>query len=155
LAKMARKRSESLSGDSKSTVLSMDLAKKTKQLALVAIILLKEVKKLANKEPKGGSGQGTGKASDKKGDQYYDVEVSLEELAEYLFADLELPDLEKKQFRFITEETIKRKGYRFQGIRPRLSKKETLKRKIRRQKWLKRTEHTIQSPMRTLPISQR
>ena len=39
-----------------------------------------------------GSGQGTGKASDKKGDQYYDVEVSLEELAEYLFADLQLPD---------------------------------------------------------------
>jgi uncharacterized sporulation protein YeaH/YhbH (DUF444 family) len=62
------------------------------------------------------------------------VEVSLEELAEYLFNDLELPDLEKKQFRFVSQETIKRKGYRFKGIRPRLSKKETLKRKIRRQK---------------------
>ena len=55
-------------------------------------------------------------------------------MAEYLFADLELPDLEKKQFKFISHETLKRKGYRFQGIRPRLSKKETLKRKIRRQK---------------------
>jgi sporulation protein YhbH len=95
---------------------------------------VKRGQKIGPKRSKQGQGQGTGKASDKKGDQYYDVEVSLEELAEYLFADLDLPDLEKKQFRFITEETIKRKGYRFQGIRPRLSKKETLKRKIRRQK---------------------
>tara|TARA_R110002074_G_scaffold349387_1_gene519824 strand:+ start:2414 stop:3643 length:1230 start_codon:yes stop_codon:yes gene_type:complete len=95
---------------------------------------LKRGQKVGRQRAKGAKGQGTGKASDKKGDQYYDVEVSLEELAEYLFADLDLPDLEKKQFRFITEETIKRKGYRFQGIRPRLSKKETLKRKIRRQK---------------------
>jgi uncharacterized sporulation protein YeaH/YhbH (DUF444 family) len=63
----------------------------------------------------------------------------LEELAEYLFADMELPDLEKKQFRFVTQETVKRKGYRFQGIRPRLSKKETLKRKIRRQKMAEKT----------------
>jgi sporulation protein YhbH len=95
---------------------------------------LKRGQKIGQQRAKQSQGQGTGKASDKKGDQYYDVEVSLEELAEYLFADMELPDLEKKQFRFITDETIKRKGYRFQGIRPRLSKKETLKRKIRRQK---------------------
>jgi len=95
---------------------------------------LKRGQKIGKQRANKGQGQGTGKASDKKGDQYYDVEVTLEELAEYLFADMELPDLEKKQFRFITDETIKRKGYRFQGIRPRLSKKETLKRKIRRQK---------------------
>ena len=95
---------------------------------------LKRGKKIGQKRTKQAQGQGSGKASDQKGEQYYDVEVSLEELAEYLFADMELPDLEKKQFRFITEKTIKRKGYRFQGIRPRLSKKETLKRKIRRQK---------------------
>jgi len=95
---------------------------------------LKRGQKIGKKRAEKGQGQGSGKASDKKGDQYYDVEVSLEELAEYLFADMELPDLEKKQFRFITEKTIKRKGYRFQGIRPRLSKKETLKRKIRRRK---------------------
>ena len=95
---------------------------------------LKRGQKIGQKRAEKGKGQGTGKASDQRGDQYYDVEVTLEELAEYLFADMELPDLEKKQFRFITDETIKRKGYRFQGIRPRLSKKETLKRKIRRQK---------------------
>ncbi len=95
---------------------------------------LKRGQKIGQKRAKQGQGQGTGKGGNQKGENYYDVEVTLEELAEYLFADMELPDLEKKQFRFITDETIKRKGYRFQGIRPRLSKKETLKRKIRRRK---------------------
>jgi sporulation protein YhbH len=95
---------------------------------------VKRGQKIGKQRAEKGSGQGSGKASDQKGDEYYDVEVSLEELAEYLFNDLELPDLEKKQFRFVSQESIKRKGYRFKGIRPRLSKKETLKRKIRRQK---------------------
>lgn len=95
---------------------------------------LKKGQKIGQKRAEKAKGQGTGKASNEKGDEYYDVEVTLKELAEYLFADLELPDLEKKQFRFVSQESIKRKGYRFKGIRPRLSKKETLKRKIRRQK---------------------
>ncbi len=80
------------------------------------------------------AGQGTGRATNEKGEEYYDVEVTLEELAEHLFNDLELPDLEKKQFRFVSQEAVKRKGYRFKGIRPRLAKKETIKRKIRRRK---------------------
>jgi len=78
--------------------------------------------------------QGEGEAGNEEGDEKYEVEITLEELAEYLFSDLELPDLEKKKFRFIEQFTYKRKGYRFEGIRPRLSKKETLKRKIRRKK---------------------
>jgi len=71
---------------------------------------------------------------DKAGDEKYEIEMSLEELAEYLFADLNLPELEKKRFKFITEEKMKRKGKRPWGIRPRLSKKETIKQKIRRRK---------------------
>ena len=91
--------------------------------------------KIGKQRAKKGKGQGTGsKGSNEKGEEYYDVEVTIEELAEYLFNDLELPDLEKKQFRFLSQESIKRKGYRFKGIRPRLSKKETIKRKIRRKK---------------------
>ena len=64
----------------------------------------------------------------------YEIEMSLAELAEYLFSDLNLPDLERKRFKFITEEKMKRKGKRPYGIRPRLSKKETIKQKIRRKK---------------------
>ena len=95
---------------------------------------LKRGQKIGKKRADQAKNQGTGDASDQKGDEYYDVEVTLEELAEYLFSDLELPDLEKKQFRFVSQESVKRKGYRFKGIRPRLSKKETIKRKIRRRK---------------------
>ena len=96
---------------------------------------LKRGQKIGHKRAQKGKGQGTGsKGSNEKGEEYYDVEVTIEELAEYLFNDLELPDLEKKQFRFVSQESIKRKGYRFKGIRPRLSKKETIKRKIRRKK---------------------
>ena len=95
---------------------------------------LKRGQKIGAKRAKKASGQGSGGAGNEPGEEYYDVELTLEELAEYLFSDLKLPDLEKKRFRFVSQESIKRKGYRFQGIRPRLSKKETIKRKIRRRK---------------------
>lgn len=83
---------------------------------------------------KGDKKKGNGKASDQSGDEYYDVEISLEELAEYLFVDLELPDLEKRKFKFIKDKKLKRSGYRKKGARFKLSKKETLKRKIKRKK---------------------
>ena len=95
---------------------------------------LRRGQKVGPSKNKKNKGQGSGKASDKRGKEYYDVEISLEELAEYLFSNLKLPNLEKKRFRFIDQKRLKRKGHRFNGIRPRLSKKETLKRKIRRQK---------------------
>jgi len=78
--------------------------------------------------------EGGNRASDKPGEEYYEVEITLEELAEYLFADLALPDLEKKKFRFIKDKKLKRSGYRKKGIRFKLSKKETIKRKIKRKK---------------------
>ena len=81
--------------------------------------------------------QGRGKPEkpgNDKGEEYYDVELTLDELAKYLFEDLNLPDLNKKNSSNVMAEKIKRKGYRKKGIRARLSKKETLKNKIRRQK---------------------
>ena len=74
------------------------------------------------------------KAGDKAGEEVYEIEMSLEELAGYLFNDLNLPELEKKNFKFTTQEKMKRKGKRPYGIRPRLSKKETIKQKLRRKK---------------------
>jgi len=83
---------------------------------------------------KKSSQKGGNKASDQPGEEYYEVEITLEELAEYLFTDLELPDLEKKKFKFIKDKKLKRSGYRKKGPRFKLSKKETLKRKIKRKK---------------------
>ena len=74
------------------------------------------------------------KPGDKPGEEVYEIEMSLEELASYLFSDLDLPELEKKNFKFTTQEKMKRKGKRPYGIRPRLSKKETIKQKLRRKK---------------------
>ena len=74
------------------------------------------------------------KPGDKPGEEMYEIEMSLTELAEYLFSDLNLPELERKKFRFITEEKMRIKGKRTYGIRPRLSKKETVKQKIKRKK---------------------
>ena len=83
-----------------------------------------------NKKQKGKPG----KPGNEAGEEYYEVEVTLEELSQYLFKDLELPDLEQKQMQEVLSEKFRRKGYRQQGIRPRLSKKETAKRRIRRKK---------------------
>jgi len=97
---------------------------------------IKRGQKIADAK-KQGKAQGD-KAGNKSGEEHYEVEVTLEELAEHLFADLELPDLERKKFKFIASEAYKRKGHRPYGIRPRLSKKETLKNKIRRKKIAKK-----------------
>ena len=74
------------------------------------------------------------KPGNEKGEEFYEVEITLEELASYLFDGLNLPDLEKKKLKNIVGEKFKRSGYRKKGIQPRLSKKETLKNKIRRKK---------------------
>ena len=79
------------------------------------------------------------KAGNDPGEEFYEVEITLEELAKYLFDDLSLPDLKKKSDASVMSEKIKRKGYRPKGIRPRLSKKETIKNKIRRQKKAERS----------------
>ena len=102
-------------------------------------IKIRRGQKIADaKQKQKGKAQGD-KAGNKSGEEHYEVEVTLEELAEHLFADLELPDLERKKFKFIASDAYRRKGHRPYGIRPRLSKKETLKNKIRRKKIAKKS----------------
>jgi len=94
---------------------------------------IKKGQKIKDGQKQKAKGQGK-KAGNEKGEEFYEVELTLDELAKYLFDDLNLPDLEKKSDASVLAEKIKRKGYRTKGIRARLSKKETLKNKIRRQK---------------------
>jgi uncharacterized protein len=72
------------------------------------------------------------KPSNEKGEEFYEVEITLEELAYYLFSGLELPDLEKKTIKNITGNKYQRHGYRPKGIRPRLDKKKTAIQRIKR-----------------------
>jgi len=92
---------------------------------------IKKGQKIKDGKKQKGKGR-PDKPGNEKGDDSYDVEISLDELAKYLFDDLELPELEKKKSAELFSEKFKRKGYRKKGIRPRLSKKETLKNKIKR-----------------------
>jgi sporulation protein YhbH len=74
------------------------------------------------------------KAGDRPGIDYYETDVSLDELIDLMFEDLELPDLERKKLREIPAARLtKRKGYRSVGIRVRLDKRRTVKAKLRRQ----------------------
>ena len=81
-------------------------------------------------------GQGTGtpdRAGDRPGVDYYETDVTLEELIDIMFEDLELPDLERKKLREIdAQRLVKRKGYRAAGIRVRLDKRRTVRAKVRR-----------------------
>jgi len=72
----------------------------------------------------GKDGKGSQQAGDKPGIDYYETDVSLDELIDLMFEDLELPDLERKRLRQIeVERLFKQKGFRRKGIRARLDKK--------------------------------
>jgi len=81
----------------------------------------------------GKDGEGSGRAGDQPGVDYYETDVTLEELIEIMFEDLELPDMERKILREVLSERIsKRKGYRKAGVRVHLDRRRTAKARIRR-----------------------
>lgn len=85
-----------------------------------------------------GKGRGEGKgepdrAGDRPGVDYYETEITLDELTDIMFEDLELPDLERKKLREIPAlQETKRKGYRRVGIRARLDKRRTVRARVKR-----------------------
>jgi uncharacterized protein len=93
-------------------------------------------------EPKPGDVVGQGKdgkaghqAGDRPGVDYYETDVSLDELIDLMFEDLELPDIERKRLRQIEiERQFRQKGFRRKGIRVRLDKKRTARSRIKRKK---------------------
>jgi sporulation protein YhbH len=103
----------------------------------------KNIKRGQQVGPKDEKQQTAGNAGDEKGVEYYEVEITLEELASYLFDSLELPDLEKKTFKKLLSERFKRHGHRNQGIRPRLDKKQTLKKKLKRKAAAERNKKMV------------
>jgi len=78
-------------------------------------------------------GQGDGQGGDKPGVDYYETDVTLEELIDIMFEDLELPNLERKALReVLSDQSSKRKGYRHVGIRVRLDKRRSAKQRVMR-----------------------
>src|SRR5712692_92221 len=86
---------------------------------------------VVGKTGKEGHGPADEKAGDRPGIDFYETDVTLEELIEIMFEDLELPNLERRALREIpAERTAKRKGYRHVGIRVRLDKRRTARQRV-------------------------
>jgi sporulation protein YhbH len=80
-------------------------------------------------------------AGDLPGVDYYETEITLEELTDLMFEDLELPYLERKHLTEIEiEQQYRRKGYRKKGIRVRLDKRRTARSRVKRKKATQREE---------------
>lgn len=77
--------------------------------------------------------EGSEKAGDRAGVDYYETEITLEELVEIMFEDLELPNQERKNLHQIEVEGKRRfSGYRRKDIRVRLSPQRTAIERVRR-----------------------
>jgi sporulation protein YhbH len=86
---------------------------------------------VVGKTGKEGQGKGEGQAGDRPGVDYFETDVTLEELVEIMFEDLELPNLERRALREIaSDKSSKRKGYRHVGIRVRLDKRRTARQRV-------------------------
>ncbi len=72
-----------------------------------------------------GAGHDSG-AGDQAGADYYEAEVSVDEIQELLFADLQLPNLVQKSPEDITVEDISFKDVRKKGLQSNIDKKRTI-----------------------------
>lgn len=82
---------------------------------------------------KPGDPDAAGEAGNTPGTDALETDISLEELVNIMFEDLELPDLQRKALREIeSKNAVQRKGYRRQGIRQRLDKRRTSRSRIKR-----------------------
>ena len=72
-------------------------------------------------------------AGDRPGFDYYETDITVEELIDLMFEDLKLPELERKRLReTLVAHGTRRLGYRRVGVRVQLDKKRTLRSRIRR-----------------------
>ncbi len=81
----------------------------------------------------GGNGNGPGSPGNRPGIDYYETDITLEELIDIMFEDLELPDMERKKLREVQADTVrKHKGFRRVGVRAHLDKRRTATSRLRR-----------------------
>ncbi len=85
-------------------------------------------------------GKGKGGAGNQEGEEVYETEITIEEVIKYLFDDMNLPDIDKKQLSQLEEKSYRKLGYQHKGIPPRLAKKRSVIEKIKRKQASKRSE---------------
>src|SRR5215218_7830184 len=83
-------------------------------------------------QPGQGPGQGPG-AGDHPGQEYYEAEVDIDEIAKLIFEDLHLPYLEEKAKQAVQSKTTKFTEIRRSGILSNLDKRRSIVENIKRQ----------------------
>jgi sporulation protein YhbH len=94
------------------------------------------------------TGSGKGKAGNQEGEEIYETEITIEEVIRYLFDDLNLPDIDKKQLSKLEEKSYRKLGYQQKGIPPRLAKKRSVIEKIKREQAYKRAINEVSENQR-------
>jgi uncharacterized protein len=93
-----------------------------------------------------GPGKGQGKGGSEKGADVYETEVTLAEILDLLFDELQLPNLKKTNLKEIIQKSALRKdGYRKVGIPVRLDRKKTAIQRIKRKKAMERHSDLLES----------
>lgn len=88
---------------------------------------------VAREPGQGSQGPGKGKeAGNVPGQDYYEAEVSIDEVQNILFDDLELPNLEQKEVANLTTEKIEFNDIRKKGLMGNIDKKRTILTAIKR-----------------------
>lgn len=72
-----------------------------------------------------GSGKGPG-AGDQPGYDYYEADVTMEEIEEIVFQDLSLPNLEEKKNKKLASESVEFRDVRKYGIQSNIDRKRTI-----------------------------
>jgi sporulation protein YhbH len=79
-----------------------------------------------------------------EGEDIYDTEITLEQLAEYLFENIDLPFLERRKFTWVeSEQSHRRWGIQRKGIPPRLSKKRSMMERVKRRQSTQRIRQEL------------
>jgi uncharacterized protein len=102
-------------------------------------------------------GSGNKGAGNEEGEDVYETELTIEDIVNYLFEDLNLPYLDKKKLSdILSEHSRKKSGYQRKGIPPRFAKKRTVVEKIKRKQAMKRTmkEDKIQREIGRFPFKE-
>ncbi len=91
-----------------------------------------QVGDVIGREGQQGQGQGSGEAGSSPGQDYYEADVNLDELAALIFEDLQLPFLEEKAKQAVKAKTTKFTEIRRVGAMSNLDKRRTILENIRR-----------------------
>ncbi|HKX27117.1 MAG TPA: sporulation protein YhbH [Blastocatellia bacterium] len=88
---------------------------------------------VVGRENQQGQGQGAGEAGNSPGQDYYEADINIDEIAALIFEDLQLPYLEEKSKQSIQSKTTKFTEIRRVGALSNLDKRRTIMENIRRQ----------------------